>query len=302
MVYKTVIFIMIKKNNNLKFVLNFIMKKHLFIYILYILLGQSLTAQQVSFFEKGDISTNNNHTGNVWLKEINTPDSIFNYSVAHAIFETKATLNWHIHPGGQILLVTDGVGYYQEKGKPGMVIKKGMVIKCPPGVEHWHGASFINMVSYLATTPAQNGKTIWLQPVTAIEYNAIKSTALDNSNIEKQNIINLSNKKWIWMADKNIDSLQALFSNQSVFVHMGGSWGKQQELDIIKSGGIWYKQADVQETSAQFLNNTAIVLNKIRLTAVVGGNEVINNFMVTEVYVKENDIWLMGSLSFTKLL
>jgi 4-carboxymuconolactone decarboxylase len=277
------------------------MKKIVFFNFLYIIICQSLTAQNELFFSKGELSNNNKHLGKVWLKEINSPDSIFNYSIAHAIFEANAVLNWHIHPGGQILLVTDGVGYYQERGKPGQILKKGMVIKCPPGVEHWHGASTTNMVSYLATTPAQNGKTIWLQPVTEAEYNAIKYQAID-SNIENQAIITLSNKKWLWMADKNIDSLQALFSSKSVFVHMGGSWGKQQELDIIKSGGIWYKQADVKETSAQFLNNTAIVLNKIRLTAVVGGNEVINNFMVTEVYVKENEIWQMGSLSFTKLL
>ena len=83
---------------------------------------------------------------------------------------------------------------------------------------------------------------------------------------------------------------------------MGGSWAKEQELNIIKSGGIHYKQADIQETSVQVIGNTAILLNKIRLTAIVGGNEVINPFMVTEVYVQQYDKWVLGSLSFTKLL
>jgi Domain of unknown function (DUF4440) len=120
--------------------------------------------------------------------------------------------------------------------------------------------------------------------------------------IADQEIISLSKKKWLWMADKNVDSLKTLFDEKSVFVHMGGSWGKEQELNVIKSGGIWYKQAEVQETSVQIIGNTAILLNKIRLVAVVGGNEVINPFMVTEVYIQQNDKWTLGSLSFTKLL
>ena len=115
-------------------------------------------------------------------------------------------------------------------------------------------------------------------------------------------IIQLSKDKWQWMADKNVGLLDSLFHEKSMFVHMGGSWGKQRELDVIKSGGIWYKKADVHEVSVNIMDNTAILLNKIDLLAVVGGNEVTNPFMVTEVYVKENGSWKLGSLSFTKLL
>jgi hypothetical protein len=125
----------------------------------------------------------------------------------------------------------------------------------------------------------------------------------DTSNTpEKQEIINLSKQKWDWMADKNVDSLNALFDKKSVFVHMGGSWGKDQELNIIKSGGIHYKKADIHSVSVNIIGNTAILLNNITLLAVVGGNEVTNPFMVTEVYIKENGNWKLGSLSFTKLL
>jgi hypothetical protein len=83
---------------------------------------------------------------------------------------------------------------------------------------------------------------------------------------------------------------------------MGGSWGKQRDLDVIKSGGIWSKKADIHEVSVKIIDNTAILLNRIDLLAVVGGNEVTNPFMVTEVYVKQNGTWKLGSLSFTKLL
>ncbi len=117
----------------------------------------------------------------------------------------------------------------------------------------------------------------------------------------EQELLDLSKQKWQWMADKKTDTLADFFHDKSVFVHMGGSWGKEQELNVIKSGGIWYKKADVHLASVNIFSNTAIVLNRITLLAVVGGNEVTNPFMVTEVYVKENSGWKLGSLSFTKL-
>lgn len=130
---------------------------------------------------------------------------------------------------------------------------------------------------------------------------AMQVSFAQNSS-EDEEVIKLSKNKWQWMADKNVDTLNNLFDEKAVFVHMGGSWGKEQELGIIKSGGIWYKNADVHEVSVNIIDNTAILLNRITLLALVGGNEVTNPFMVTEVYVNVNDEWKLGSLSFTKLL
>ncbi|HET6539389.1 MAG TPA: nuclear transport factor 2 family protein [Chryseolinea sp.] len=126
-------------------------------------------------------------------------------------------------------------------------------------------------------------------------------TLAQNSATE-QEVIKLSKEKWQWMADKNVDKLKDLFDEKSVFVHMGGSWGKERELEVIGSGGIHYKKADIHEVSVNIIGNTAILLNRITLLAVVGGNEVTNPFMVTEVYVKETGGWKLGSLSFTRLL
>jgi hypothetical protein len=120
--------------------------------------------------------------------------------------------------------------------------------------------------------------------------------------VSEQEIVNLSKEKWQWMSDKKVDTLAALFHEKAVFVHMGGSWGTEQELNIIKSGGIWYKKADIHEVSVNIIGNTAILLNRITLLAVVGGNEVTNPFMVTEVYVQQSGAWKLGSLSFTRLL
>lgn len=117
-----------------------------------------------------------------------------------------------------------------------------------------------------------------------------------------EHILDLSKEKWLWMAERKVDSLAALFHDKSVFVHMGGAWGKERELEIIESGGIHYKQADIHEASVNVIGTTAILLNRITLLAVVGGNEVTNPFMVTEVYVQQEDRWTLASLSFTRLL
>jgi Domain of unknown function (DUF4440) len=124
---------------------------------------------------------------------------------------------------------------------------------------------------------------------------------MQSANLD-QEVINLSKEKWRWMSERKVDSLDALFHEKAVFVHMGGSWGKEQELEIIKSGGIHYKQADIHEVSVNIIDSTAVLLNRITLLAVVGGNEVTNPFMVTEVYVQQDVNWKLASLSFTRLL
>jgi hypothetical protein len=124
---------------------------------------------------------------------------------------------------------------------------------------------------------------------------------MQTENLE-QEVIALSKEKWNWMSERNADALNALFHEKSVFVHMGGAWGKEREMEIIKSGGIHYKKADIHEVSVNIIGSTAVLLNRITLLAVVGGNEVTNPFMVTEVYVREDNNWKLASLSFTRLI
>lgn len=118
----------------------------------------------------------------------------------------------------------------------------------------------------------------------------------------QQELLTLSRTKWQWMAAKQVDSLAALFHSEAMFVHMGGSWGRTQELDIIRSSGIHYKHAEIFEASVHLIDSTAIVYNRIRLDAVVGGNEVSNPFVATEVYVRARGRWQLASLAFTRLL
>ena len=119
----------------------------------------------------------------------------------------------------------------------------------------------------------------------------------------EQEIINLSKEKWRWMSERKVDALAALFHEKAVFVHMGATMSRDQELEVIRSGAIHYKDVDIQEVSVRFIGaTTAILLSKIRLIAVVGGNEVTNPFVVTEVYVQLSGSWMLASLSFTRLL
>jgi len=122
-------------------------------------------------FTKGEKITNNNFTGTAWLQMLVNNDSIYNTSIGNVTFEPKARTNWHKHPGGQILLVTDGKGYYQELGKPAQLIQKGDVVRIPPDTEHWHGAAPNNGLTHIAISPnTDKGSVVWLKPVTEEEY------------------------------------------------------------------------------------------------------------------------------------
>jgi len=117
----------------------------------------------------------------------------------------------------------------------------------------------------------------------------------------EQEIKDLSKDKWQWMADKNTDKLTQLFHDQSKFVHMSGTWKKNEELDIIKTGSIWYKKADVHDVAVEITGQTAVVWSRITLTAVVRGNDAVTEFTVTEVYSKEAKDWKLLALTFSSV-
>lgn len=111
----------------------------------------------------------------------------------------------------------------------------------------------------------------------------------------------LSKLKWQWMADKNVDKLAALFDDKSKFVHMSGTWKKNEELDIIKTGRIWYKKAAIHDVAVEIVDDVAIVWNRITLTADVRGNDAVTDFTVTEVYKKQKKDWKMLAMMFSSV-
>jgi len=117
----------------------------------------------------------------------------------------------------------------------------------------------------------------------------------------EQEIKEISKAKWQWMADKNVEELEKLFDDRSKFVHMSGTWNKERELEIIETGSIWYKQADVKDVVVEIFDDTAILWNRITLLAVVRGNEVSNQFTVTEIYKKQEGNWKLLDLTFSSV-
>ncbi len=111
-------------------------------------------------------------TGTVWVTSLVPNDSVYTTIAGSVAFSAGARSHWHSHPTGQLLIVTDGVGYHQIKGEPKQLIRKGDVVKCPPSVVHWHGASPGSKMIHLYIIPnTDKGIVNWLQPVTDAEYN-----------------------------------------------------------------------------------------------------------------------------------
>lgn len=132
-------------------------------------------AEAEAIFPKGQRAPARNFTGTVWVQQLIEPDSALNVPVGYVTFEPGARSHWHSHPGGQVLLAMGGIGYYQERGKPLRVLRKGDAVKCPPNVPHWHGASPTVGFLQIAITPnTATGRVTWLEPVTDAEYNGLK--------------------------------------------------------------------------------------------------------------------------------
>jgi len=124
-----------------------------------------------AIFPKGKLGSKDFFTGNAYPTGLVDSDSIYNTLVGNVYFEPGARSNWHSHPAGQILIITDGVGYHQIEGKPIEIIKKGDVVKCPPNVRHWHGASPDVGLQQLYIIPnTQKGIVNWNESVTDEQY------------------------------------------------------------------------------------------------------------------------------------
>lgn len=124
-------------------------------------------------FPIGEKITNNNFTGTAYLQILIAADSLNATSVGNVTFEPGARTKWHTHPGGQILLATGGIGYYQEKGQPKKILRKGDAIKCPPNVPHWHGATDFSGFVQIAITNNNKGPVVWMEEVLESEYKSL---------------------------------------------------------------------------------------------------------------------------------
>jgi len=159
-------------------------RNKIIVFAFFILPGFNIKAQQTidtiaivnSILPRGEkLVSNDNFNGTVWLNRFVSPGDSLDCIVSLVTFAPWVRTNWHTHPGGQILIVTEGIGYYQEKGRPRQILYKGDVIKCPSGVTHWHGASPDGEFAHLVVAPdVEKGEVTWLQEVTDDEYKGLK--------------------------------------------------------------------------------------------------------------------------------
>ena len=128
-----------------------------------------------AIFPKGERGPASHFTGKAYNYGLIDSDSTYHTLIGNVVFEPGARSNWHTHPAGQILIITAGEGYHQIKGKPIEKMRKGDVVKCPPNVEHWHGATPKSSLYQMYILPnTEKGIVEWLDPVTDKQYNAFK--------------------------------------------------------------------------------------------------------------------------------
>jgi len=164
---------------------------------------------QSSIFPKGDPLPADYFTGQAFLHPLLAKDKNNEFALGSVTFEPGARTNWHTHPKGQVLIVTEGEGFYQERGKPARRIKKGDIVNIPENVEHWHGAASTRKMVHIAITNYKGDQNVvWLKPVSAQEYQTTndedKYEYAQHLTARQQSIVRIS----AFTAAGNIDDLK----------------------------------------------------------------------------------------------
>lgn len=129
-----------------------------------------------TIFPLGNPLPNDWFTGEAFLMPLLAQDHNHDFSAGSVTFQAGARTNWHTHPKGQVLIVIDGEGFYQEKGKPARKIVKGEVVNIPENIEHWHGATATTAMTHIAITNFKDGVQVtWLQAVSDEEFTQVNS-------------------------------------------------------------------------------------------------------------------------------
>ncbi len=144
--------------------------------LLFVLLPLSIYAQNSGYSVKSTLSEgmkapNTHHIGEAWLNFLVEAGGDFNYNITQATFSANSTLDWHKHATPQVLIILEGEGYYQERGKEPIILRKGDVIKCEKDVEHWHTSSAGSEVSYIAVYGSE--PTMWTEKLSREYYDGV---------------------------------------------------------------------------------------------------------------------------------
>ncbi len=158
------------------------MKKIIYLFLL--TLSISISAQNSdysvsSYFEEGFKAPNTHYIGEAWLNRLFIADGDLTYNITKATFRANSTLDWHKHTSVQVLIVVNGIGYYQERGKEPIIMNSGDVIKCDKDTEHWHSSSKETDVTYLALYGGDK-PTIWTEVLSQDYYDSVAEKLMSN--------------------------------------------------------------------------------------------------------------------------
>lgn len=116
-------------------------------------------------------ASNDYFTGTAYVDSRFKADAPARMAGGTVVFEPGARTNWHTHPLGQTLFVTEGIGWVQHWGGPIQEIRVGDIVRIPPGVKHWHGACPTFGMTHLAITELLDGKSVeWMEKVSDQQY------------------------------------------------------------------------------------------------------------------------------------
>ncbi|WP_262420351.1 cupin domain-containing protein [Flagellimonas meishanensis] len=120
---------------------------------------------------EGIKAPNTHHMGDAWLNFLLKAENDWDHNITQATFSPNSTLDWHKHSTPQVLIIIEGEGYYQERGKEPIILKKGDVIKCEKDIEHWHTSTVDSKVSYIAIYGSE--PTVWTEKLTKEYYDSV---------------------------------------------------------------------------------------------------------------------------------
>lgn len=143
----------------------------LFVILPLFIYAQNSDYSVTSFMNEGVKAPNTHHIGDAWLNFLLQAEDDFNYNITQATFSPNSTLDWHKHTTPQVIIIVEGEGYYQERGKEPIILKKGDVIKCEKDIEHWHTSTAESKVSYIAIYGSE--PTVWTEKLTQEYYNSV---------------------------------------------------------------------------------------------------------------------------------
>lgn len=125
-----------------------------------------------SYLSEGRKAPNTHYIGEAWLNAIVRNDADLGYNITKASFKANSTLDWHKHSSPQVLIIVEGQGYYQERGKEPVILKKGDIIKCEKSIEHWHSSTKETDVTYLALYSGEQ-PTTWTEVLSQEYYDSV---------------------------------------------------------------------------------------------------------------------------------